>query len=74
DSKALMKVYLNAVEGYIPDNMMCTFHAFLEFCYIARHNIITEDMLKDLEDTLEHFHKYCEIFIATNVRSNFVLP
>ncbi|KAF8128116.1 hypothetical protein EV363DRAFT_1400617 [Boletus edulis] len=74
DSKAFMKVYLNAVEGYIPDNMMHTFHAFLEFCYIARHNIITEDMLKDLGDTLEHFHKYREIFIATNVRSNFALP
>ncbi|KAF8124221.1 hypothetical protein EV363DRAFT_1403324 [Boletus edulis] len=76
---ALMKVYLNAVEGYIPDtilycNMMHTFRAFLEFCYIARHNIITEDMLKDLGDTLECFHKYHEIFIATNVRSNFVLP
>ncbi|KAF8451037.1 hypothetical protein L210DRAFT_3609213 [Boletus edulis BED1] len=74
DSKALMKVYLNAIEGYIPDNMMCTFRAFLEFCYIALHNIITEDMLKDLGDTLEHFHKYREIFIATNVRSNFALP
>ncbi|KAF8121859.1 hypothetical protein EV363DRAFT_1183993 [Boletus edulis] len=74
DSKALMKVYLNAVEGYIPDNMMRTFRAFLEFCYIARHNIITEDMLKDLGDTLERFHEYREIFIATNVRSNFALP
>ena len=53
---------------------MCTFRAFLEFCYIARHNIITEDMLKDLGDTLEHFHEYREIFIATNVWSNFALP
>ncbi|KAF8551366.1 hypothetical protein OG21DRAFT_1524513 [Imleria badia] len=67
-------VYLNAVEGYIPDNMMRTFRAFLEFCYIAQHNIITEDMLKDLGDTLECFHEYCEIFITANVWSNFVLP
>ncbi|KAF8549446.1 hypothetical protein OG21DRAFT_1488521, partial [Imleria badia] len=31
-------------------------------------------MLKDLGDTLERFHEYREIFIATNVRSNFALP
>lgn len=35
-----MKVYINAIEGYVPDNMVCIFHACLEFYYIARHNII----------------------------------
>jgi len=69
-----MKVYINAIEGYVPDNMIRTFHAFLEFCYIARHDIITDDTLKDLEDALKRFHEYREIFVSTNVRSNFTLP
>ncbi|KAF9224648.1 hypothetical protein BS17DRAFT_795537 [Gyrodon lividus] len=52
NSKALMKVYINAIEGYVPDDMIRAFRAFLKFCYIARHDIITEDTLKDLEDAL----------------------
>ncbi|KAF9233079.1 hypothetical protein BU15DRAFT_90481 [Melanogaster broomeanus] len=74
NSKALMKVYINAIEGYVPDDMIRAFHAFLKFCYIARHDIITEDTLEDLEDALNHFHEYREIFVSTNVRSNFALP
>ncbi|KAF9232868.1 hypothetical protein BU15DRAFT_90553 [Melanogaster broomeanus] len=74
DLKALMKVYINAIEGYVPDDMIHAFHAFFEFCYIARHDIITEDTLEDLEDALNRFHEYREIFVSTNVRSNFALP
>ncbi|KAF8489738.1 hypothetical protein JB92DRAFT_3085234 [Gautieria morchelliformis] len=35
DSKALMKVYLPAIEGHVPDEMVKAMHAFLDFCYIA---------------------------------------
>ncbi|KIJ09956.1 hypothetical protein PAXINDRAFT_16993 [Paxillus involutus ATCC 200175] len=73
-SLALMKVYINAIEGYVLDDMVRAFCAFLEFCYIARHDIITEDTLKDLDDALNRFHEYREIFVSTNVRLNFALP
>lgn len=53
---------------------MCTFRAFLEFCYIARRDVITEDHLAELQDALARFHKYRDIFIETGVRSNFLLP
>ncbi|KIJ13945.1 hypothetical protein PAXINDRAFT_13269 [Paxillus involutus ATCC 200175] len=74
DSKALMKVYINTIEGYVPKDMVRTFRAFLEFCYIAWHDIITNDTLEDLEDALKRFHEHCEIFISINVQSNFALP
>ncbi|KAH7918155.1 hypothetical protein BV22DRAFT_1108435 [Leucogyrophana mollusca] len=74
DSKALMKVYLPAIEGYVPPDMVRALRAFLEFCYIARHDIITDDTLKDLENALQRFHKYREIFITSGVRSDFSLP
>ena len=52
---------------------MHTFHAFLEFCYIVRQDVITDGDLSELQDSLTRFHKYCEIFISTGVRSNFLL-
>lgn len=53
---------------------MRTFRAFLEFCYIARRDVITEDDLSQLRDVLLQFHEYREIFITTGVRSHFLLP
>ncbi|KIK80717.1 hypothetical protein PAXRUDRAFT_15634 [Paxillus rubicundulus Ve08.2h10] len=58
DSKALMKVYLPAIEGYIPDDVMRTFRAFFEFCYTVRKDVITEKTLADLDDALSRFHQY----------------
>ncbi|KAF8833516.1 hypothetical protein BDN67DRAFT_985983 [Paxillus ammoniavirescens] len=74
DSKALMKVYLPAIEGHVPTDIVRTFCAFLEFCYIARRNVITEDSLAQLEDALDCFHHYCTVFQTTNVVVNFSLP
>ncbi|KAF8415957.1 hypothetical protein L210DRAFT_3616358 [Boletus edulis BED1] len=60
DSKALMKVYLPALEGHVPDNVICTFCAFFEFCYI---NVITDGIL------------YCEVFRDIGVcPDGFALP
>ena len=53
---------------------MRTFRAFLEFCYIARRDAITEDDLSELQDALARFHEYRNIFIETGVRSGFQLP
>ena len=54
---------------------MRTFHAFLEFCYIARQEFITEEALDKLEDALERFHEYRTIFETSGVRPDgFHLP
>ncbi|KAG2132994.1 hypothetical protein DEU56DRAFT_739164 [Suillus clintonianus] len=74
DSKALMKVYLAAIEGHVPQDVVRTFSAFLEFCYIVRHEALTEDDLVKLQDALNRFHKFREIFKATGVVSTFSLP
>jgi hypothetical protein len=42
--------------------MLFTIHIFLEFFYTAQHDVITERMLIDLEDTLSRFHEYWVIF------------
>ncbi|KAG1864575.1 hypothetical protein C8R48DRAFT_747864 [Suillus tomentosus] len=74
DSKALMKVYLPAIEGHVPQDIICAFRALLDICYLVRRNIITEDSLLQIEDTLSHFHHYREIFRTTGVVLHFSLP
>ncbi|KDQ55767.1 hypothetical protein JAAARDRAFT_195586 [Jaapia argillacea MUCL 33604] len=68
DSKALMKVYLPAITGHVPDTMVKCLAAFLDFCYIARRNALDTTALEDLNDALSRFHLHRQIFIDTGVR------
>ncbi|KAN0124616.1 hypothetical protein V8E53_001577 [Lactarius tabidus] len=74
DSKALMKVYLPAIEGHVPRDVVRCFRAFLEFCYIARSDTITDETIEKLEDALARFHQYRSVFKDTGVRTDISLP
>ncbi|KAG2154335.1 uncharacterized protein EDB93DRAFT_1326904 [Suillus bovinus] len=74
DSKALMKVYLSAIDGYVPVDMVKTFRAFLEFCYFVRRSIITEKTLEQIQEALDRFYRYRQIFETLDVISTFLLP
>ncbi|THV00701.1 hypothetical protein K435DRAFT_818222 [Dendrothele bispora CBS 962.96] len=74
DSKALMKVFVPAVASYLPDEMLKCFTAFLDFCYLVRRPDIDETDLKQIENALERFHHYREVFRDTGVRDDFNLP
>jgi hypothetical protein len=47
-----------------------TFRAFLDFCYIARKDTVTEVDLQELEDALSRFHYHRNIFVTSGVRPN----
>jgi len=55
-----------------------TIAAFLEFCYIARRNIITDDSLEELKTALQRFHDLRRVFLGTvrtgDAISGFSLP
>ncbi|KAG1867264.1 hypothetical protein DFJ58DRAFT_714463 [Suillus subalutaceus] len=72
--QALMKVYLPAIEGYVPMDVVRTFRAFLKFCYFVWRNIITESTLVQIQDALNRFHHYRKIFESTGVVFTFSLP
>ncbi|OCH87368.1 hypothetical protein OBBRIDRAFT_850015 [Obba rivulosa] len=75
DSKALMKVYLPAIAGHVPSQMVHALSAFLEFCYLVRHSVIDEDTLVAIDTALEDFHRERTIFEATGIRADgFSLP
>ncbi|OJA18532.1 hypothetical protein AZE42_13121 [Rhizopogon vesiculosus] len=68
------QVYLPAIKGHVPQDIVCTFCAFLEFCYIAWHDYHTEESLMQLQDALSRFHKYCVIFQTVGVHLHLSLP
>lgn len=70
----IWQVYLPAIEGYVPDEMMKALRFFLEFCYIARRNVHDTQSLKELEDALQRYHHHRKIFLDTGVRNGFNLP
>jgi hypothetical protein len=68
---------MNAIQAFVPSEIVKTFAAFLNFCYIARRNIITDDSLEQLNVALHNFHESRQVFSGT-VRgdglSGFSLP
>ncbi|KIK77795.1 hypothetical protein PAXRUDRAFT_165722, partial [Paxillus rubicundulus Ve08.2h10] len=74
DSKTLMKVYLPAIEGYVPVDIVQAFRAFLDFGYLVRRDMITEHTLIQIQDALEHFHHYQTIFSTLSIVLTFSLP
>ncbi|KAI0083393.1 hypothetical protein BDY19DRAFT_978759 [Irpex rosettiformis] len=75
DSKALMKVWLPAIAGHVPGQMVRAFAAFLEFCYLVRCDVINEDTLTEIDNALSRYHKERTIFETAGVRMDgFSLP
>ena len=70
----MSQVYLPAIEGFVPKDVIRTFRAFLEFCYLVRQNTITEQALTEIEDALQRFHHFREVFRNSGVIESFSLP
>ena len=63
-----MQVYLSAIEGHVPSEMIKALRALIDFIYIARRDIIDSNDLIALDDALEWFHKHRQIFQECSVR------
>ncbi|KAH9912325.1 uncharacterized protein B0H18DRAFT_1088486 [Fomitopsis serialis] len=75
DSKALMKVYLPAIEGHVPDGMVRCFAAYLDFCYLARRSAHDDNSLAAMQEALDRFHTHRVIFETLGIRPDgFSLP
>ena len=67
-------MYLHAIQGHVPPDIIRSLRALLEFCYIARRNSLTEHDLDQLKDAVSRFHQYREIFISSGIREDFLMP
>lgn len=61
-------MYLSAITGHVPAGVVRTFSAFLDFCYLVRRDVIDEDTLTAIDETLARFHREREVFVALGVR------
>ena len=61
-------MYLPAITGHVPDEMVKCLAAFLDFCYLVRRNAIDTDTLAQAADALSRFHHHRTIFIEAGVR------
>lgn len=68
-------MYLPAIKGYVSSCVLRMFCAFLEFCYISWHDVVTEWILAQLQDALTWFHQYQTIFKELGIcPDGFALP
>ena len=68
-------MFIPAIAGHVPSDMVRAISTFIEFCYLVRCSVISEDTLASLEVLLASFHQYREVFRTVGVRPNgFSLP
>lgn len=66
-------MYLPAIAGHLPDQMVKAIANLIEFCYLARRDILEEDTLDKLDTALFDFHKNREAFRSVRP-DGFSLP
>lgn len=69
-----MQVYLAAIEGFVPEQVVRALRAFIEFCYLARRDIHDTDSLARMDEALAEFHEHRTIFLELGIRLDFNLP
>ena len=78
DPVFLSKVWVSAIEGFVPGEVTRCFNAYLDFCYIARASTFTQLTLGCLDDALKRFHEHRKVFQLLGVRdptlAGFSLP
>jgi hypothetical protein len=62
------------LQGHLPPDALHAFRSFLEFYYIVRREVITEDDLDKLQDAISSFHSYRQVFSSIRGEKGFSLP
>ncbi|KAF8257651.1 hypothetical protein EI94DRAFT_1708769 [Lactarius quietus] len=74
DLKALMKVFLAAIAGYIPSAMVHCIAAFMDTCYIACQNAIDLPSLEHFQGYVQTYHDLHDVFIEAGVCVDVAVP
>lgn len=55
-------MYLPAITGHLPDQMVKAIANLIEFCYLVRRDVIDDDTLGEIDAALSDFHQNREAF------------
>lgn len=71
----MLQVFLAALTGYVPDEIIESIRAFIDFAYYARRSSHDTTSLEVMEALLEQYHHLREVFVEVGVRPDgFTLP
>jgi hypothetical protein len=56
-SYSFKQVFLPAIVGHVPNQMVQALSSFLEFCYLVRRSVIDEDDIALINSALQDFHR-----------------
>ena len=63
-------MYIPAIAGYVPDEIVGCLTAFLDACYIVRRQQINSEALDALDAALHNFRQLREVFQTPGVPHN----
>jgi hypothetical protein len=66
------KVYIAAIAGHVPSEIVKCLSTFMNLCYIFRRNAISSTVLKNAEALLDRFHELRGFFVDAGVRSTYL--
>ena len=52
-----LKVYLPAIAGHVPPQMVRAISSFMEFCYLVRRSVLDDDDLEAIDAAIADFHR-----------------
>ena len=52
-----LQVYLPAITGYVPPQMVRAISSFMEFCYLVRRSVLDDDDLEAINAAVADFHQ-----------------
>ncbi|CAE6469638.1 unnamed protein product [Rhizoctonia solani] len=67
----MQKVFIGVMHGLVPDRVMKTVLAVIDFIYYARLPVHTDTTLQLLDDALARFHEFKDIFVELGIRTDF---
>lgn len=74
DHKQVQRVFINALVGSIPADIIKPARHLLDFIYIAQYQSHTDDTLLALQEALDGFHAGKEVFVELDCREHFNIP
>lgn len=74
ERKHMARILLACLVGKIPKAVMVTFHAILDFIYLAQYTAHDADTLNYMEKALNTFHKNKAILVKIGIREHLNIP
>lgn len=74
ERKDMACILLGCLVGRIPNDVMLTFRALLDFIYLAQYPTHDDTTLKYMTDALELFHKHKNVLMELGIREHMNIP